>query len=662
MKFSYLKTSFNILITCLVLGSSLVGPAYSYGLWGNDDSSSSSTASTATATNTTAPVTATLLAPSNSTDDSFSNDSQSGGDFWPQLRRSFNLDHYTYTKPVQEQIAWFRNHPQWLSRTLTRAAPYMYYVYSQVEKRNLPGELVLLPVIESAYNPFAYSDRGAAGLWQLMPGTASGYGLKQDWWYDGRRDIFASTNAALDYLTYLQNFFNGNWLYAIASYDAGQGTIQNAINYNAERDRETDFWDLPLPSETNAYVPQLLALAAVIADPHEFGITLPNLQDGPYFAEVNVGTQINLATAAKMADISLDALYKLNPGYNRWATDPNGPSLLLLPVDKIDIFKQNLASLPLQPMLAWNSYEVKAGESLGSIADEFGTHIALLQEMNKLNSNILHTGQVILVPKQTSSLAAASHLAPTVNTKGQPSIVVDVNVGDSLWSLAVKYQVQPAQILQWNHLAANTPLHVGQKLVIFVAPHPSIALHPSMPAAMTTTTGVPSTYKVTSGDTLDGIAKKFGTTGEAIAKLNHLGNSMLQLGEELKLPASTSKTTSTTTAANTKTAVVAPTKQNQTATVASKTATKQAIVAQTKPAVTASSAVIAKQTPASAKPKAATAPTQAQSSVIHYAVKSGDTLSTIAKANHVRIEDLQRWNRGYLGKYLRLGQVLVIYK
>ena len=166
--------------------------------------------------------------------------------FWYQLRDTFAMKHHSDNSKVTEQIHWFHNHQHYLARLLTKAAPYMYYVFMQVKTRHLPGELVLMPIVESAYDPFAYSEVGAAGLWQLMPGTASGYGLKQDWWYDGRRDIYASTGAALDYLTYLQNFFNGNWVYAMASYNAGEGTVQNAIEYNARHNRATDFWELPL--------------------------------------------------------------------------------------------------------------------------------------------------------------------------------------------------------------------------------------------------------------------------------------------------------------------------------------------------------------------------------------------------------------------------------
>ncbi len=625
MKFLNLKKVVKILNVFLVLGLSAYPLlTYAFSFWGPPPSKSTS----ASITNTTS-----TQSSSKTSSKAESSESSSRDQFWPELRSSFHLDHYTYNYMVRQQIGWFQNHPKWLNRTLTNAAPYMYYVYSQVVKRNLPGELVLLPVIESAYDPFAYSDRGAAGLWQLMPGTATGYGIKEDWWYDGRRDIYASTNAALDYLSYLQNFFNGNWLYTLAAYNAGQGTVQNAINYNAERDRNTTFWSLPLPSATISYVPQLLALAAIIEDPHEYGINLPSLKDGPYFAEVNIGKQINLTTAARMADISVHELYKLNPGYNRWATDPNGPSLLLLPVDKIDQFKTNLAQLPTQPTLTWNHYQVKPGDTLDSIAEQFGTNIVSLQQMNKINANVLRPGQTLLIPKKHASSFSHYNTKPSnynANKQelalGKQQIVVPVDVGDSLWSLAVKYQVQPSQIRAWNHLPPNTPLQIGQKLVIKLAQksHASNKLQPS-------NYSLTKTYKVTSGDTLSAIAHKFGTTTEAIVKLNHLRSNFLRLGQELKIPSTkmTAVPTKTLSDSASKPSTSKPT---------AKIVVKSKITTATKSTVIPQSA-----------------------SLIHYTIKPGDTLSGIAHAHHVSIEQLKRWNKGYIGKYLRNGQILVIY-
>lgn len=460
--------------------------------------------------------------------------------FWRQLRDSFKINHYAYTQQVRQQIEWFKQHQDYLDNLLTKAAPYMYYVYTQVKKRGLPGELVLMPVIESAYDPFAYSDRGAAGLWQLMPGTASGYGLKQDWWYDGRRDIYASTNAALNYLTYLQNFFSGNWLYAIASYDAGTGTLQNAIQYNAEHDRSTSFWYLPLPSETDTYVPRILALAAIIDTPNRYGIDLPKMKDGPYFARVNLGSQINLSTAAHLAGISLRELYKLNPGYNRWATDPNGPYSLLLPINKIDEFKENFAKLPEDKLITWNRYQVKPGDSLSLIAREFRTRIALLQEINKLNSYILQPGQILLIPQNTKSLqrynftpeiSYANHKQIAIDVK---KVIVTVYPGDTLGVIAQRYHVNDKQIIEWNKLDPHADLQIGQKLALWIQQRSEI---PST-IQQSKHYNLYRTFTVKTGDNLDYIAKKYGTTITSLKKLNNLHSNNLQVGQSLKIPPS----------------------------------------------------------------------------------------------------------------------------
>jgi membrane-bound lytic murein transglycosylase D len=551
--------------------------------------------------------------------------------FWYQLRDTFAMKHHSDNSKVTEQIHWFHNHQHYLARLLTKAAPYMYYVFMQVKTRHLPGELVLMPIVESAYDPFAYSEVGAAGLWQLMPGTASGYGLKQDWWYDGRRDIYASTGAALDYLTYLQNFFNGNWVYAMASYNAGEGTVQNAIEYNARHNRATDFWELPLPSQTAAYVPRILALAAIIADPGKYGITLPVVKDAPYFASVDIGTQIDLATAANLAGIKIRELYKLNPGYNRWATDPDGPYRLMLPIDKIDSFKKNLAELPTSKRVTWNRYKVRPGDSLNLIAHKFHTRVALLQEVNKLYSNIIKPDTMLLIPRNTNSLVHYD-FSPELNyadsrqlALGPKRIQVKVDAGDSLWSVAMKYQVKVNQIRFWNHIGKHQPLRLGQNLIIWVEQRTSIPseLHSEHYSLY-------RNYKVQAGDNLGVIAKRFGTTVRQIKFANHLVADLLKVGEQLKIPPSNK-------------AVFAK-KNHQPATVSH------------------NSTGIGKKHNVTQKASAKKVAQQTQPGLIHYIVKPDDTLSGIADHYHVSLINLTQWNQAFLGEYLHPGQILVIYQ
>jgi len=324
------------------------------------------------------------------------------GSFWDHLRANFQIPADQANRPeVQQQIRWYVNHQQYLNRVITRAAPYMYYILQQTQQRNLPAELVLLPIMESAYNPFANSNRGAAGLWQLIHTTAYGFGVKQDWWYDGRRDIYASTNAALDYLTYLQSYFGGDWLLALASYDAGEGAVQMAVRRNSRAGKNTDFWSLQLPAETRSYVPRLLALAAIINNPNHYSIALPAITDQPYLQQVDLGAPINLAQAAQMANMSLADLKQLNPGYSHAVTGPNGPYKLLLPIDRIPTLKQNLALAPGLSQTTWGRYKVQHGETLSSIASRCHTTVKELCQENELKKHTAPVGKVIMVPTGT---------------------------------------------------------------------------------------------------------------------------------------------------------------------------------------------------------------------------------------------------------------------
>lgn len=330
-------------------------------------------------------------------------DDSDSSNLWDSLKSGFQLNHYKNSPQVQAQIAWYMRNQGYLYRTSIRAAPYMYYIYQQVKQRNLPTELVLLPILESAYNPFASSNRGAAGLWQLERGTASQFGVKQDFWYDGRRDVLASTNAALDYLTYLQSFFGGNWMLAIAAYDAGEGSVQEAVHRNARDGLSISFWSLSLPQETRAYIPRLLALAVIIENPSEYGIKLPAISNSPYLGAVDIGGQINLSEVANFAGISLGQLKQLNPGFSHHTTDPVGPHKLLLPFDTIQTFQENLIRFSKVPSSSWVHYKVHRGESIESIARNFNTSVDILQIVNHLHSRMLPTGKKLLIPQAAAN-------------------------------------------------------------------------------------------------------------------------------------------------------------------------------------------------------------------------------------------------------------------
>jgi len=223
---------------------------------------------------------------------------------------------------VQLELAWYRSHPDYLDRVFNRADRYLYYIVDELERRGMPVDLALLPVVESAFDPFAYSHGRAAGLWQIIPGTGRQLGVTQNWWYDGRRDVVDSTRAALDYLERLHGLFGGDWLLAVAGYNSGEGNVARAIARAEATGEPIDFWHLRpyLPVETRAYVPRLLAIQALTADPAAYAVTLPNLRNVPHFELVATAGQIDMALAAELAGITTDQLYGLNPGVNRWAT------------------------------------------------------------------------------------------------------------------------------------------------------------------------------------------------------------------------------------------------------------------------------------------------------------------------------------------------------
>jgi len=315
---------------------------------------------------------------------------------WPQI-----ISHFSITEPnnaqVRHQVLWYLAHRSTLTTMLNNARPYIAYVYEQTQARHMPAEFALLPFVESGYDPFAYSHAGASGLWQMMPGTASSYGLNISWWYDGRRDITSSTKAALNYLVRLHSSLN-SWDLAAASYDAGYGAVSAAMAYNRRTGRAQDFWALPLPNETRDYVPKLLALADIIKHHQRYHIALPNIPDTPYFSPVTIHQQLDKQEIAQLASISVATVTSLNPGMQRWATSPDGTYQLLLPRDKVATFENHLHAQAGKKHISWQYHLVGHGETLAKIAHNYHTSIATLRKFNGLSAGNVVAGQGILVP------------------------------------------------------------------------------------------------------------------------------------------------------------------------------------------------------------------------------------------------------------------------
>jgi membrane-bound lytic murein transglycosylase D len=375
---------------------------------------------------------------------------------------------------IEQQLAWFEHNPDYLERTFQRAQRYLYHVVTEVEARGMPLEFALLPVVESAYEPFAYSSSRAAGLWQFIPGTGVRFGLKQDWWYDGRRDVIESTRAALDYLQALHDQFDGDWLLAIAAYNVGEMTVQREIDRNRALGLPTDFWHLRLPAETRAYVPKLLAMKRLMAEPERYGITFAPMPNEPYFAVIDTGSQIDLKIAAKLAGTNYDEVAALNPGWNRWATDPEGPHRLLVPIDDADAFEAALKSLDPADRVRFLSVEVTRRDTLASIAKRYGTTPMILTKVNSLEGRRLMPGESLHIPEASDALpekvlvAAARIDRPETDTGGrrQHQIVYRVRAGDTLGRIAHREGVPVDSLARLNNLGANDSLVKGQRLVL----------------------------------------------------------------------------------------------------------------------------------------------------------------------------------------------------
>ncbi|MEJ2480620.1 MAG: LysM peptidoglycan-binding domain-containing protein [Acidihalobacter sp.] len=460
---------------------------------------------------------------------------------WTDIRSGFGLPNDNSKPRVQAELDWYSKHAAYLERVTARAEPYLYYIYQQLKKRHMPTELALLPVVESAFIPYAYSRSRAAGIWQFTPSTGLHFGLKQNWWYDGRRDIYASTNAALDYLQLLHDQF-GSWLLALAAYNSGAGTVHAAIRYNKRRHRPTDFWHLNLPRETRHYVPKLLAVKAIVQDPQKFAVQLWPIPNKPYLAVVDLKSQIDMALAAKLAGIQLKELYLLNPGYNRWATDPDGPHRLLLPASRVTGFKQALAKVPSRERVTWIRHRVRSGDTLSQIALEYHTTISIIRRTNHLKGNTIRAGHYLIVPRSSRPYRVYAMAGgprritnPLPKGRGEKQIHT-IRSGDTLWDLARRYRVSVHQLARWNGLSTHTPLHPGKKLIIWVKPTRYASARASLAAPRGNGQVRTVSYTVRRGDSLYSIAHRFGVHIPDIRRWNDLGHkNLLHPGQPLKL-------------------------------------------------------------------------------------------------------------------------------
>ncbi|MGH8161494.1 MAG: LysM peptidoglycan-binding domain-containing protein [Gammaproteobacteria bacterium] len=465
---------------------------------------------------------------------------------WVRLGKAFTLpDGDQHHLRVERQIELYTGLKGYMKRTALRAKPYLYYIVQQLQKRGMPLDLALLPIVESAYNPFAYSSSRASGLWQFIASTGRLYGLKQNWWYNGRRDVAASTTAALNYLHNLYHRFNDNWLLALAAYNSGGITVQNAIARNQRRGEPTDFWHLHLPRQTRAYVPKLLAVRDIVADPQKYGITLPFVANAPYLARIKLHGQIDLAIAARMAGLTVKQMYLLNPGYSRWATPPDEPQYLFVPANEKQDFLAKLDTMKKTLMARWVKHRVRRGETLSGIAAHYHTSISVLRHRNGVHGSLIRVGQILSIPSPSASVvryvASGSEASPhddgwhpPVPAAPERSRIVRVHRGDTLSGIAQRHHVSVASLARWNHMSRHAILRIGQTLRVYGGSsgrHFTGKQNPN-----------PTIVHVSHGDTLWAIAHHHGVSVAKLADWNGIStHSTLHVGERLKLwPASDS--------------------------------------------------------------------------------------------------------------------------
>jgi membrane-bound lytic murein transglycosylase D len=481
------------------------------------------------------------------------NQAQQYADLFDRIRAGYALPD-TQHVAVNREVEKYRSRPDFLDRTFRRGARYLHYIVTEIERRDMPLELALLPVVESAFNPVAYSRSHAAGLWQFIPSTGKHYGLTQNWWIDERRDVLRATDAALNYLQYLHRYFNGDWYLAIAAYNGGEGTVSRAVKRNAGAGRPTDFFSLNLKAETRDYVPKLLAISRIVANPPAYGLSFAAIPNQPYFDVVDPGKQIHLGEASELAGISRDDMFALNPAFNRMTTPPSGPHRLLLPVERAEPFRLALASEAGTQRLAAAAaaepppdvrHRVRSGESLSGIARQHGVSIQSLRARNNLRGSVIHPGDTLMIPSGGATAgtpvaearqdivsqlperlppAGRATAGPAKSAAAPSARSHKVKSGETLWGLARRYGVTVPALAAENGMTSKSQLVAGTRLQI-----PGAGSTPAQ-----TSESSRMTYQVRRGDTLSQIAERFNVSVQQLMAWNQIRQSKsLRAGQKI---------------------------------------------------------------------------------------------------------------------------------
>jgi membrane-bound lytic murein transglycosylase D len=395
-------------------------------------------------------------------------------DLWVRIRKGFAIPAIEGPEVAKWQ-EWYAARPDYVARMIDRSRRYLYYIVVEVEKRDMPLEIALLPMVESAFNPQAVSVSRASGIWQFMPSTGNLYGMKQTFWMDSRRDVVAATEGALNYLQKLHDQF-GDWQLALAAYNWGEGNVARAVAKNEKAGRPADYASLAMPDETRNYLPKLQAVKDIISDPDRFGVDLGDIPDAPYFAVVKTTKKMDVKRAAELAEMSVDEFMYLNPHHNRPVIAGADEYTILLPIDKAELFAAKL-ELSDQPLVSWRAYRLRPGETLPQVAARFGMPVESLRAVNGIGPRSkVPAGHLLLVPAAQPTEADADALTHAVFTtvpQGR-TFYYRVKRGDTLAGVADRYGVSTRDIKGWNGLAKDT-LQSGQTLRITSDYAPNVA-------------------------------------------------------------------------------------------------------------------------------------------------------------------------------------------